>query len=102
MLERWKSRRVPEKGGIRASTGEGSGRVTGKGRIRVSDGKVEIRASTREGSWRVSGKGRIRVSARKVKIRASTRKVGSERVPERGLGEYQKGRIRASTGEGSG
>ena len=42
MLERWKSRRVPEKGGIRASTGEGFERVPGKGRIRESAVKVEI------------------------------------------------------------
>ena len=35
----------------------------------------------------------------KGRIRASTGNVGSGRVPERwDLGEYQKGRIRASTG----
>ena len=62
MPERWKSRRVPEKGGIRASTGVGSGRVPGKGRIRVSTGKVEIGVSI----------GKVR----------------SGRVPEKGPGEY--------------
>ena len=65
------------------STGEGFGRVPGKGRIRASARKVEIRASTKEGSWRVSGKSRIRASAGKVEIRASTENVGSRRVLER-------------------
>ena len=51
---------------IRASYGEGSEQVPGKGRIQASAGKVEIRVSTREGSWRVSGKGRIQESAGKV------------------------------------
>ena len=32
----------------------------------------------------------------------SIEKVGSGRVPEKGLGEYQKSRIWASTEEGSG
>ena len=46
MPERWKSRRVPEKGGIWVSTGEGYGRVLGNGRIWTSAGKVEIWVST--------------------------------------------------------
>ena len=37
----------------------------------------------------------------KGRIRASTEKVGSERVLEKGPGEYRKGGIRASTGGGS-
>ena len=46
---KWKSGRVPEKGGIWASTQERSGRVPGKvGSERVSE-KIEIWASTREG-----------------------------------------------------
>ena len=51
----------------------GSERVPGKGRIRAS-----------------TGKGRIQASARKIEIRASTRNVGSERVPEKGPGEYRE------------
>ena len=84
------------------STGEGSGKLPGKGRIWVSAEKVEIRTSNREGSWQVSGKGRIRASDKKVEIRASTGNVGSGRVPKKGSGEYQKGGIPVSTGEGSG
>ena len=39
---------------------------------------------------------------RKSVIRVSTENVGSGRVPEKDLSEYQKGGIRVSTGKGSG
>ena len=76
----------------------------------MSAEKVEIQASTRERSWRVSGKGRIRASAGKVENRVRTRKgriresvgkVESGQVPDKwDPGEYRKGGIRASTREG--
>ena len=46
--------------------------------------------STKEGSGQVLGKGIIWASDKKVEIRASTEKVESERVPEKGPGEYQE------------
>ena len=56
-----------------------------EGKIRVSTEKCRIWASTENGG-----------------IQVSTGTVGSGRVQEKGPGEYQKGGIWASTGEGSG
>ena len=79
----------------------------------MSTEKVEILASAEMvESRRVLKKGRnpgeyrkseIRASTGKVEIWASAEKVESGQVPERWvLGEYRKGWIWASTGEGSG
>ena len=81
-----------------------------KGGIRVSAGKVESGRVPEKwdlGEYRKSG---IRESTEKVGSgrvperwdSRCTGKVGFGRVPEKGPGEYQKGGIRASIGEGSG
>ena len=77
------SGRVPEKGRIRASIGKGQN--PGECRKSGNPGeylKGGIRASTGEGSGIVLGKGRIRVSARNVESGQVPKRVESGRVSE--------------------